>query len=339
MFPATRVGIACCLLPVACLLLFFLSTSSAVGAERAVALGLFSEDPSWDYRATFFREIQRTGATHIAIVVPWYQSDVAATRIGRHPRFTAPDDTVLRVLREAKEDGFRTILFPIVRLEKEGGGDWRGTLRPTDAGAWRRSYAAFLERMAALAAQGGAETVVLGSELATMDVDPAPWRALAANVRRRFPGGSLVYSANWDHYDQVGFWDAVDRAGVTGYFELTAGERAPTMDRLVESWRETWVRLMRFAHRTGKPLAFTELGYLSQDGTNAWPWKEGADEAIDLEEQRMCFEAFRRVWAAERRLGAAWIWNWFGWGGVSSKEYTPRGKPAEAEVARLFAAL
>lgn len=270
--------------------------------------------------------------------MPWYQADVEATEIRRHPRWTAPDTTVLRVLREVREDGLRATLFPIVRLEEEGNGNWRGTLRPRDVAAWRHSYAAFLGRMAEIAQEGGAETLVLGSELATMDVDPAPWRALAADVRRTF-GGELVYSANWDHYESIRFWDAVDRAGVTGYFELTPGERAPSLDRLVEGWREWWVRLMRFSHRAQRPLVLTELGYLSQDGTNAWPWKEGADEALDLEEQRLCFEAFGRVWAGERRLSGAWIWNWFGWGGPTSKEYTPRGKPAAAEVARVFRAL
>jgi hypothetical protein len=189
--------------------------------------------------------------------------------------------------------------------------------------------------MAELAREGGARTLVLGSELATMDVDPAPWRALSALVRHVFPG-ELVYSANWDHYEAIRFWDAVDRAGVTGYFELTPGERDPSLERLVEGWRESWARLIRFSHRAKRPLVLTELGYLSQDGTNAWPWKEGADERLDLEEQRRCFEAFGRVWRGESRLSGAWIWNWFGWGGATSKEYTPRGKPAAAEVARVF---
>ena len=49
-----------------------------------------------------------------------------------------------------------------------------------------------------------------------------------------------------------------------------------------------------------------------------------------------CYEAFRRVWNGERRLAGVYFWNWFGWGGPTSKEYTPRNKPAEREVAKWY---
>jgi len=57
---------------------------------------------------------------------------------------------------------------------------------------------------------------------------------------------------------------------------------------------------------------------------------------VDLDEQRRAFEAFRRVWAASSVLDGVYVWNWYGFGGPTSISYTPRGKPAEAEVKRLL---
>ena len=68
----------------------------------------------------------------------------------------------------------------------------------------------------------------------------------------------------------------------------------------------------------------------------ASPWDEGAGGTVDLDEQRRAFEAFRRVWAASSVLDGIYVWNWYGFGGPTSISYTPRGKPAEAEVKRLL---
>jgi hypothetical protein len=34
-----------------------------------------------------------------------------------------------------------------------------------------------------------------------------------------------------------------------------------------------------------------------------------------------------------------YIWNWYGFGGPGTTSYTPRGKPAEAEIKKLLEAL
>jgi hypothetical protein len=205
--------------------------------------------------------------------------------------------------------------------------------------AFFRNYTEFILRFARLAEQHRVPLLSVGSELSSMDVHGGRWRKVIAAVRGVY-GGALTYSANWDHYREVKFWDALDYAGVTGYFELADKQRAPAenpgLGQLIHSWREHYMRLMRWQHRVGKPLILTEVGYLSQRGTAARPWNEGADEALDLDIQRRCYEAFRRVWDDEPRLAGAYFWNWFGWGGPTSKEYTPRGKPAAREIAAWY---
>jgi hypothetical protein len=35
-------------------------------------------------------------------------------------------------------------------------------------------------------------------------------------------------------------------------------------------------------------------------------------------------------------LGGVFFWNWYGWGGATSRGYTPRYKPASDEMRRFF---
>jgi hypothetical protein len=321
-------------------LLLIALTTPASAFEKGVALGLFAEDPGWSYRS-LLDEIARTGADHVELVVAWYQPDAQSSALGAHPRYTAPDAAIARTVGEAHAAGLKVVLFPIVRLASPRAPDeWRGTLRPRDRAAWFASYRARLVGLARLAAAARADALSIGSELSTLDGDRDrdAWAGVVAAVRGVF-GGPLLYSGNWDHFREVRIYDLVDRVGVCGYFALgTTGAPLGAVDELVRAWRDLRAELERIARKTGRPLLFTELGYRSQRGAAAAPWDEGAAGAVDLEEQRRCYEAFRRVWqdAAPEVLGGVYFWNWYGWGGPTSRGYTPRGKPAADELRRFF---
>ena len=302
--------------------------------ERGVALGLFSEDVDFRYER-MLDEIAALGATDVSVVVPWYQHDVRSTRIAPHPRFTPPDRTVRRVLAQARERGLRVLLYPILRLEYAATPlEWRGTLVPSDRAAWWRSYTEFMVRMAHLARDGFAASLAIGSELSNMDTESDRWEALARKVRRAFRG-TLVYSTNWDRLEGARAFEFVDLVGLSAYFELTAG-RDPSTGELIEAWRKLRAGLLPRVARIEKPLVLTEVGYHSQDGTASRPWDEAALQPLDLEEQRRCYEAFTRAWDDADELQGVYFWNWYGWGGPSSREYTPRGKPAAQEVCHWY---
>jgi hypothetical protein len=316
--------------------------------QRGIGLGLFHEDPDFSY-APMLREIAQTGADHVSIVVPWDQHDVRSTRIAPHARLTAPDATLLRTLADAKAAGLRVFLEPILRLEYAATiADWRGSIVPGDHAAWWESYRAFVLHYARLAERAGnVDVFAIGSELGSMDGerDAPRWAALARDVRAVFHGlpqptrrgVKLLYSANWDRFAHVALWSQIDLAGLSAYFELARpGDRDPDVASLVRAWREFRGETLRSAKRIGKPLVITEVGYLSQDGTAGQPWNEGAQERLDLEEQRRCYEAFARVWSDAPELAGVYFWNWYGWGGPRSREYTPRGKPAAREICRFF---
>ncbi len=314
---------------------------AVVAPVRGVALGLFAEDAGWSYRP-LLAEIAAAGADHVELVVPWYQADASSTEIVDHPRFTPPAEAIVAAVRDARAAGLAVTLFPIVRLSAPRTPDeWRGTLAPRDRAAWWRSYRARLVELARLAAREHVAVLSVGSELSTLDGDRARWAPLVAEVRRVFHG-RLTYSGNWDHFQKVALYDLVDELGLCGYFPLAdraeAARRPATVEELVRAWRDLRDELERFARKLGRPLLFTELGYLSQRGAAAWPWDEGAREPVDLEEQRRAYQAFRRVWqdAPPDAFAGVYFWNWYGWGGPTSRGYTPRNKPALDELRAFF---
>ena len=321
------------------LLLAALAGSAAAAPVRGVALGLFAEDPGWSYRP-LLEEIAATGADQVELVVAWYQADAASTEIVDHPRYTAPPAAIAAAIRAARAVGLGVTLFPIVRLSAPRTPDeWRGTLHPRDRAAWWRSYGDKLLALARLGAREGASVLSVGSELSTLDgpADHAAWASLVAAVRRRFHG-KLMYSGNWDHFRDVAVYDLVDVVGLCGYFALVQPGAPAGPDDLVRGWRDLRMELARFARARGRPIVFTELGYRSIAGAAAAPWDEGVHGTVDLEEQRRCYAAFRRVWrdAPADVLAGVYFWNWYGWGGATSRSYTPRGKPAAAELRAFF---
>jgi hypothetical protein len=304
--------------------------------QRGVALGMFAEDVSFSY-GKLLAEIVALGATHVALIVPLYQTDGSSHDLHLDTRLSPTLGLVAETIRAARRDGLAVTLFPIVRLSAPRAGEWRGTLAPRAPDAWFHRYGEVLGELAAIAETTGASRLVVGSELSSLDgADALPrWRPLLEGVRGVF-SGKLLYSANWDHYRDARLLDLVDEDGVTGYFNLRQPSEPADDATLEAGWRrvrrelETW--------RAGRPhgFVFTELGYRSRAGGTAEPWNEGGRGTPDLEEQRRGFAAFRRAWAGAATLAGVYVWNWYGWGGPATTGYTPRGKPAELEVRQLL---
>ncbi len=302
--------------------------------QRGIALGLFSADPEQRY-AAYLDEIVAQGASHVSLVTVWYQHDIRASEIRPRPGFTPSDANLRRTLEAARERGLRVMLFPILGIEERGAKEWRGKLQPADWDRWFASYQAYIEHMAKIAAEHSVEVLSVGSELLTTEPQRQRWLPLLKRVRELYPG-KLLYSANWDHFEPVSFWDQVDLMGVTGYYELTKS-REPELGDLVQRWRVWQAPLLSQAKKIGKPLVFTEIGYPALDGCNIYPWDETRKAALDVEEQALCYRAFVTAWDAQPLLHGVFFWNWFGPGGPQDRDYTPRGKPAAQIIQDWYA--
>lgn len=300
-------------------------------AERIDGIALSPHFELPDQGMTFHSmidEIGQLGASHVSLVVQWSQTDITASSLGPDPKETLPDATVRDLIRRARARGLKVCLFPILWVQKRAIGEWRGTLAPIDPEAWWESYEAFVLHYAQIAAEEGAAIYSVGSELASLEGQEPRWRALIARVRAIYPG-QLIYSANWDHYAEVPFWDALDLVGLTAYYELTRSLDADVAE-LTGAWRKIRDVILDWRDQKGieAPIVFTELGYPSIDGAATAPWDYTRKTAVDLEEQRRCFEAFRRAWGHRPELAGVFFWNWFGPGGPTDRWYTLKGKPA-----------
>ncbi|HAA54181.1 MAG TPA: hypothetical protein DCE42_05465 [Myxococcales bacterium] len=301
---------------------------------RGVSLGLYFKRPDYDYDKYLY-DIAKTGAGHVAFVVSWYQRDVKSTELHRHPKKTVSDARLVMTIRQARARGLQVFLLPIIRLEQRGPDDWRGVIKPKDLDAWWRSYRGYILHYAQLAQRHGVDLFSVGSELVSMETHRWRWQALIQAVRGIFPG-SLTYSANWDHYEPVTFWDSLDYIGISNYYELSK-KKNPPISLLRKRWTKIRHRVENWKRKYPRqPLIFTEVGYYSQLGTNIYPWDYTRDQPLSIEEQRRCYRAFVDVWSQSPVLQGVFFWNWFGGGGPRDKGYSPRGKPAECIMRDWF---
>jgi len=310
--------------------------------QRGVALGMFAEDVSFSY-APLLGEIAELGASHVALVIPLYQAHAASTTLYLHTRLSPTLEEVADTIRDARRLGLEVTLFPIVRLlAPRAPNEWRGTLQPTDRDTWFRSYGQLLGDLASLGNLTGASRLVVGSELSTLDGDITQWDKLLTFVRAVY-SGTLVYSANWDHYRYAQIFDLVDEIGVTAYFSLREPQQPSDVPTLVSSWRRLRRQIESDLAKYDKPFLFTEVGYLSRAGATAAPWDETSGGTADPGEQQRGFEAFRQAFTdplgARGRLDGIYVWNWYGYGGPATTSYTPRGKPAATTVRQLLSDL
>lgn len=105
------------------------------------------------------------------------------------------------------------------------------------------------------------------------------WRELIARVREVYDG-PLGYAANFDQYQEVGFWDALDVMGINAYFQLRP-ELLPQRDAetlqplLVEGWRGVLGGIAEVRREQGledMPVVFTEMGYTYRANSTLEPW-------------------------------------------------------------------
>lgn len=324
-----------------CLLLFDLTilwsgrTAMRPVMQKGVALGVFKASEGMSYYRSSLEDISALGASHLSVPVFILQDSVDSVTHFTRPSDGATVEQHERVIREvidyAHRMGLKVMLTPIVNLDRPGEREWRGTIAPHDWEAWFESYRAMVRHYARLAAEMDVEYLSVGTELVSAERFTGQWRATIAEVRRIFPG-QLTYSANWDRYDRVAFWDDLDFAGISAYYELSdSGD--PTVDQLVAAWGPVKADLLRWQARWNKPLLFTEIGYMSQSGVAAHPWNYVSKKPLDLEAQRRCYEALRLAWEGEEQFAGLYLWIWEpDKRGGQDRGYNFAGKPAEAVV-------
>lgn len=135
---------------------------------------------------------------------------------------------------------------------------------------------------------------------------------------------------NWDSYERVRFWDALDVICVHGYFPLSLGDAVPDDSELATGARNWVTRLEGYGRARNRKVVIGELGYDISSNAALRPWESGQASRND-------FKTDARTIAAEESLQArclaasleaieksdvvvgAFLWKWFPGGPEDSR--------------------
>ncbi len=314
--------------------------SLKVDQFRGFTLQLQGSSPSQPYE-TFIDEIADAGANAICLSVAGYQENCASTSIFIDSRRAPSTERLKSLVARAHKRGMRVMLMPIVLLENPRSGEWRGKISPKNWDDWWEDYNNYILHYARIAKLAGVEVLAVGSELVSTEKDHANrWRSLIARVRKAYPG-YLIYSANWDHYRPVSWWDAVDIVGMTTYYDLTGGKEA-TIPRLKKKWKQIRKEVLAWQKTIGRPIFFTEVGWPNQITCAECPWDYTRNRhKPDPKAQANCFEAFFDTWIEEPSVAGFLVWEWRNWAGQvvdpnKDTSYVPCGKPAMDIIKKYY---
>ncbi len=313
--------------------------------ERAIGLpmrGAAMQIQRVDWIETEYRksidEIVDLGADSVLFVVDAHQENAGSTAIYLDMRMMPTPAQLGSVIDYAKGKNLRVMLMPIVLLDRPRTySEWRGTIRPDDWSAWWESYRGMLHHFSWVAESHGVDVLVIGSELVSTEDQSDQWEKTISMVRKTFKG-MLTYSANWDHYKEVKFWQWLDFASMNSYYTLGEDNRV-SVAQIQNNWIKYKNKLLDFQKQIDKPIFFTEVGWCSQSNAAKEPWDYTQETIpLDLDLQKRLWEGFFKSWYGVPEFGGFMIWEWPpGDGGAGNRGYTPEGKPAEKVIREWLA--
>ncbi|WP_235996461.1 glycoside hydrolase family 113 [Robertkochia sediminum] len=239
-----------------------------------------------------------------------------------------------------RQKGIRLMIKPHLWI---GRGYFTGDLVMDDSAQWKvleDSYREYILYYAHLAEAVGAEWFCVGNELYGFAGNrPEFFRKLIAEVRSVYKG-KVTYAENWDKYDKISFWDALDMIGVNAYFPLSEAQ-TPELSALVAAWEPHKEALRSCAQKFNKAVLFTEFGYRSMDHNARAPWDSSRDiESINHTAQVNALKALgSEIWSEEWFAGG-FLWKWYPFhdraGGSDNNRFTVQNKPAQQVIRYLY---
>jgi len=280
-------------------------------------------------------EIADLGADTVLLVIDSRQENGTSSHIYLDMRMTPTPEQLGELIDHAKKRKLRVVLMPIVLLDDPQGTEWRGTLKPDSWDKWFDSYRDMMTQFAWVAQGHGVDVLVVGSELVSSESNVKQWTSTIAKIRESYKG-NLTYSANWDHYTALPFWDQLDLIGMNSYYKLGDDSKVTT-EEIEKRWRDIQKNLVEFSEEKGKPILLLEAGWCSLENAASAPWDyTQQDLPADNDLQKRLYEAFFNVWYGNPHMGGYMMWEWPP-GEPEEKGYTPKGKPAEQVLRDWFA--
>jgi hypothetical protein len=279
--------------------------------------------------------IADTGADTIFLVTSARQENGTSSEIFMDYRITPTPDKLGELIDYCKSLKLKVALMPVVLLDHPRNNEWRGKLDPAEHWtAWFDSYREMIDSFATTAALHKVDLFVVGSELVSSETQKDEWTKTIQSVRAIYKG-NITYSANWDHYADIPFWDQLDLVGINCYYTL-GKDRNVTVPEIDKNWEPIHQHLVDFVSSKGKPLIFLEVGWCSVSNAADEPWDYTKDDLdVDADLQKRLYQGYFDTWYGDPHLGGFMIWEWPP-GPPAPKGYTPQGKPAEAVLRAQF---
>jgi len=243
------------------------------------------------------------------------------------------------LIQYAKEHGLKVMVKPHVWVRGEG---WTGDFKlktEVEWKKWEEDYSKYVINHAIKADSLKAEMLCIGTEYRIPSVErPEFWRGLIKEVKKRY-SGKITYASNWDNYENITWWDAVDYIGIDAYFPLAEGDH-PTKEEIKDGWSPVKRKLESFSRKWKKPILFTEYGFQSANGATGNHWEvDKSEENMNLQLQAEAYEATFEALENENWFAGGFFWKWHfhsrhgNWRGT---EWTPQNKPAEEVIAKWY---
>ena len=270
--------------------------------ERGITLTAYgAEAYATDEAYNAMREARDLGAEWVTIVPARFQEKKHFNGPRVDPEKTQSDSSVETVIGRAHDLGMKVTLKPHVDLDD---GSSRTELLPQNLDEWFKSYEGMLSLYADIAERTGTEQLVVGTELKAISGETERWRGLIEMARDRY-GGKLTYAANWDEFERVRFWDALDVIGIDAYFPLESGD---SLGDAVKAWDKWIKKIDRVRKRYDKDVLLTEIGYPDTRSALSKPYDAAGPRAPGP--QKTGVEAAMTVWTEpEWAVGMSW-WQW-----------------------------
>jgi hypothetical protein len=294
------------------------------------------------------------GATDIAIMTESIV-DPDTDEIRTVEDLAGPDEDLLRIMRYARSAGLRVTVKPHYLSASSGDNLQYPIYTPRSMTRFFDAYSRSILRHAAIAAEGGATRLVIGTEMGgqiTGRANHDRWALLIGRIRRVFHG-RLTYaagiSATWPASPSaneaafVSFWPLLDEVGINLYPRLTTKDglsAAELRRRFHENdLGESIVAQMRSLGRsTGMPVLLTETGFRSKDGAldDQGDWNTGGTPNEAVQANALGAEIGVLGEAGRGWLEGMFLWNAPVSGPASRTGFDFRGKQAEKVVRRAF---
>ncbi|MRX46058.1 glycoside hydrolase family 113 [Pedobacter puniceum] len=291
---------------------------------------------------TWSKEIKSIHAGWVAII-PYAFSNVNEPAVIYHPErqyWGESLEGVKATIKQAHANGLKVMVKPQVWLQR---GAWIGSFDLVTEAQWQQweqDYEKYILTFAQLAKQEQADMICIGTEYRNAAIKrPKFWLKLIADIRKVYQG-KLTYCANWDDYQQITFWQALDFIGISGYFPISEAKE-PSVKELVKAWKPYQQELAKFSKEVAKPILFTEYGYRSMEQPAWKSWEaEHQKRNINQQAQANAYEAlFLSLWK-EPWFAGGFAWKWYSSfrriDPIQNNDWTPQNKKAQAVIKAYY---